>query len=49
MKQIYILSLFSLSFFTNSVAQTIFDWENATDNGTTIEQTVNHQAKIEVS
>lgn len=41
MKQIYILSLFSLLFITNSVAQTIFDWENATVNGTIIEQTVN--------
>tara|TARA_B100000767_G_C19704459_1_gene509887 strand:- start:497 stop:1246 length:750 start_codon:yes stop_codon:yes gene_type:complete len=41
MKQIYILSLFSLLFITNSVAQTIFDWENATVNGTNIEQTVN--------
>jgi hypothetical protein len=38
MKQIYILSLF---YITNSVAQTTFDWENSTDNGATIEQTVN--------
>lgn len=41
MKQIYTFSLFSLLFITNAVAQTTFDWENATVNGTIIEQTVN--------
>jgi len=41
MKQFYIFVIFYLLCITNLVAQTTFDWENATDNGTTIEQTVN--------
>lgn len=41
MKVIYIFSIFTLLSSTNLVAQTTFDWENATHNGTTIDQTVN--------
>lgn len=41
MKQLYIFSLVFLLCLTTVEAQIAFDWENATDNGTTITQTVN--------
>lgn len=41
MKQLYIFSVFSFLSINNLVAQPTFDWENATINGTIIEQTIN--------
>jgi hypothetical protein len=41
MKEFYIFILFVLLSITNLAAQATFDWENATNNGNTIEQTVN--------
>ena len=41
MKNIYIFNIFVILCSTNLAAQATFDWENATHNGTTVEQTVN--------
>ncbi|MDA9342227.1 T9SS type A sorting domain-containing protein [Flavobacteriaceae bacterium] len=41
MKQYFILSLLALLCITNLKAQAIFDWENASQNGAIVEQTVN--------